>query len=1117
MSGMEALAAFGLACNVMQTIDFTLATVKVCKEVFRTGSLDRSKAERIAESLKVSESFNQWMLSASPMTESQREVYDLAEKAQNATLELKKEVDKLTSPSAKGKVITTIKHTFRGGLREKDIAKLEKNAEEWRRILESRLLAQICQKNDAVLLQGQSGFDELNETMREFIQKISQGHTNMEVLLDKNRASINDVTKEEARKTEQAISATLVYESSKTREEMNSAFKIISAEPPMWQKRQTFLSSLKYDSMNERFNRIPEPHEGTYQWVLRGTLPWKEEYDGTMQSNEVPDPPHSHPDCSHGSGFQNVRWNCFPCWLKSPNDKVYWVQGKAGSGKSTLMKFMVAESRFLFTSKFSSQYPVILRHFLWAAGPPMQRSIRGILLSLLTQFLVVNEKAVDEIVKSLPPSDSSKFKAEDWNRDELEKIIFPLFTKSDKAIIIFLDGLDEMGDSENSTDTPAHLLRLVAKLAAIKKVKLCLSSRPEPVFASKLGTRPTLRLQDLTRLDMKKYAEHRLLQSDFKADDPEFSELVETLLDKAAGVFLWMSMALNSLDRGRINDDTIEELRLRLENLPSGLIKLYQDMWSRLNDDELIYRQEAARYFNMLRAWAGFDVGHLEVFHVMLAWDPSVARDILRDYSALTAEEIESKCQVTAKRIKTRTAELMEIGLDGQVVGFTHRSALEFFENTEEGKGILGYDTTPPESCLSNLVRAFFAGVCLQVLGKRRTMFYSEITVYAVMTKFTELWASGRIPEAEGLDLMLSCKKLYETGRWGLVPNSPDPIHSILDFYGLAAAFGLRKVVSHMEKDPVVNPKGKVAVSMPYRRYLFVATSMDPDVFSTVDYNGKLQILCDVLGDSKVAELESSLDDKCLENGGIQECSGFPFMFLALLNIHIGGRHWPASPSMPLIEDVVKRYVAMGYALGETVAITFRRSSSDIDGDDCWRPNVHSLGFQENYYKWRNADWVTLETSLAALAELCLMAVVAGSKSKSEQAVTAQAALFTLRNAIPNRPTKLVAIGIASHNGSALKLKEKYGKPLAPATAEDAGRILDRFNLIQCVEDEQAVKELGEHRHFKLPGLWSRLKKVALRAREMEQTELDQAIDLPSRRLLKDFMSRPPKPYMYAE
>lgn len=78
----------------------------------------------------------------------------------------------------------------------------------------------------------------------------------------------------------------------------------------------------------------------------------------------------------------------FARWLKS-GQGVYWINGKAGSGKSTLMRHICEHSlRLELLREWSSNRRLLTpTFFFWNAGSRMQKSMDGLLRSLVYQML----------------------------------------------------------------------------------------------------------------------------------------------------------------------------------------------------------------------------------------------------------------------------------------------------------------------------------------------------------------------------------------------------------------------------------------------------------------------------------------------------------------------------------------------------------------------------------------------------------------------------------------------------------------------------------------------------------------------------------------------------------
>lgn len=125
---------------------------------------------------------------------------------------------------------------------------------------------------------------------------------------------------------------------------------------------QTIVNSLLFETINHREDAIPEAYMRTSDWIF-------------LEPYRLLD--------------DNKLWHSFPQWLHGPSDDIYWITGKPGAGKSTLVKYILADSRLKpALMKWSQQRPLFVAgYFSWNAGTGLQKSHAGLIRTLLHQCL----------------------------------------------------------------------------------------------------------------------------------------------------------------------------------------------------------------------------------------------------------------------------------------------------------------------------------------------------------------------------------------------------------------------------------------------------------------------------------------------------------------------------------------------------------------------------------------------------------------------------------------------------------------------------------------------------------------------------------------------------------
>ena len=140
---------------------------------------------------------------------------------------------------------------------------------------------------------------------------------------------------------------------------------------------------------NQRYNEVI--HSLFFPEITSRQEQVTNEFDGIEDSYdwifEEPSKVYAGDDKAIGPGVRGT-WSDFSQWLRSGN-RVYWINGKAGSGKSTLMSRICDHEQTKRNLKIWSAEKQLLTptYFFWNAGVHQQKIIDGLLRSLIYQIL----------------------------------------------------------------------------------------------------------------------------------------------------------------------------------------------------------------------------------------------------------------------------------------------------------------------------------------------------------------------------------------------------------------------------------------------------------------------------------------------------------------------------------------------------------------------------------------------------------------------------------------------------------------------------------------------------------------------------------------------------------
>ncbi|KAI9726272.1 MAG: hypothetical protein M1828_001545 [Chrysothrix sp. TS-e1954] len=288
----------------------------------------------------------------------------------------------------------------------------------------------------------------------------------------------------------------------------------------------------------------------------------------------------------------------FSPWIRGGLDKknpVYYVQGKPGSGKSTLMKFVMNHERFRSHLNTVNHPWLIMGFFFHDRGNNLlQKSLDGMVRHLLHCCLRADKRLFEPIEKLFRNDvvDRESHVAT-WSTDLIIrafKMVIPTALLNTN-VFLFLDALDEHhGDNQSLIDLIHALTRQSLMEDARHTLKMCLASRPWPIFKNAFGHCKGFEIHKYTSHDIWLYTHRRLVaasptfQSVNEGHINRIESLTREITSKAKGVFIWVRLVLREVIDEYRNGSSMDSLLQEIESMPAELEDLYQRTIDRIHD-----------------------------------------------------------------------------------------------------------------------------------------------------------------------------------------------------------------------------------------------------------------------------------------------------------------------------------------------------------------------------------------------------------------------------------------------------------------------------------------------------------------------------------------------------
>ena len=339
------------------------------------------------------------------------------------------------------------------------------------------------------------------------------------------------------------------------------------------------------------------------------------------------------------------------------DDQLYWITGKAGAGKSTLMKYIYDEPKTTqLLLRWAGGKPLIrTSFFFWNSGTSLQMSQEGLLRTLLHGILIQCPNLVPIIFPDrleafiLLPLQTRL----PWTWNELLRgfrVLLAELSKTQK-LALFIDGLDEFeGDH-------TELISLIRSIQN-RNIKICVASRPWIVFQDAFKHEPNLTLEELTSSDILEFVKSGLSRNPgfwaLQVAEPTYAkQLIRNVAVKASGVFLWVFLVLRSLLDGLSSGERLSDLQARLESLPGDIEMLF---WKIIHQLDEAHFKRGIQLFQLVRE----AIVPLTVLELSYADEDSTEFTFATSIGVINNDQKAARAELMRRRLNVCTKGLLE-------------------------------------------------------------------------------------------------------------------------------------------------------------------------------------------------------------------------------------------------------------------------------------------------------------------------------------------------------------------------------------------------------------------------------------------------------------------------
>ena len=319
----------------------------------------------------------------------------------------------------------------------------------------------------------------------------------------------------------------------------------------------------------------------------------------------------------------------------------------------------------------ASEQGSVLKFFFHRRGMELQRTVKGMLRSLLSQVYRNIPSTRKTILHAFQEKKIFREaeKAWEWQVKELKDLLSDAILNAARKITVFIDALDEAGE-ESAREVIEYFHRLNERLYRLNRlVKICISCRHYPIVA----TVPSLEIciEKHNHKDISTYVRDKL--SSNIHDRENLTDLERDITEKTMGVFQWARLVIPTVAEWCNSGESLKDIYAMLAKVPSELEGVYQHVI-----EDVIQHRQRSKTLHLME-WICLAERPLSLTELRFA----LAAEMCNSSSPLRCEDVNGFVESDSrmeKQVTSLSGGLAEVKHQefGTTVQFIHQSVNDY-------------------------------------------------------------------------------------------------------------------------------------------------------------------------------------------------------------------------------------------------------------------------------------------------------------------------------------------------------------------------------------------------------------------------------------------------------